>query len=358
MAKTMKKVNVVTVGVGFTGGVALAECAKAGLSVVGLERGERRGLQDFQEIHDELRYAVYYALMQDLSKETITFRNTEAMRALPMRKLGSFLLGDGLGGSGTHWNGMNFRFSPYDFQLRTLTEQRYGKNKLGPDYQLQDYPLTYDEMEPYYTAFEKAIGIAGEPGHFDGRHSEAYAMPPLTKTPVLSKFEQAAQKVGCHPYMIPAAIASEPFTTPDGIEHNPCQYCGFCERFACEYDAKAQPTNTFIPAAEKTGNCEIRCNANVVEILKKGDRVTGVRYIDALTLEEFIQPADVVVLSSYVMNNAKLLMISKIGQLYDPQDRARHPGQGAVLPDHPRNDHVLRRAHESLRRGGRAGHVL
>lgn len=127
------------------------------------------------------------------------------------------------------------------------------------------------------------------------------------------------------PYMIPAAIASEPYTTPDGVTHNPCMYCGFCERFGCEYDAKAEPNNTFIPVAEKTGNCEIRCNANVVEILKKGNKVTGVRYIDTLTLEEFIQPADVVVLSSYVMNNAKLLMVSKIGKQYDPKT-----GQGTL----------------------------
>ena len=102
-------------------------------------------------------------------------------------------------------------------------------------------------------------------------------------------------------------------------------YCGFCERFGCEYDAKAEPNNTFIPVAEKTGNCEIRCNANVVEILKKGNKVTGVRYIDTLTLEEFIQPADVAVLSSYVMNNAKLLMVSKIGKQYDPKT-----GQGTL----------------------------
>lgn len=63
----------------------------------------------------------------------------------------------------------------------------------------------------------------------------------------------------------------------------------------------------------------------MVEILKKGNKVTGVRYIDTLTLEEFIQPADVVVLSSYVMNNAKLLMVSKIGKQYDPKT-----GQGTL----------------------------
>ena len=73
---------------------------------MGLERGERRGLEDFQEIHDEWRYAVNNGVMQDLSMETLTFRNTQGMRALPMRRLGSFLPGDGLGGAGSHWNGM------------------------------------------------------------------------------------------------------------------------------------------------------------------------------------------------------------------------------------------------------------
>lgn len=328
MAKELKKVNVVTVGVGFTGGIIAAECTRAGLTVAGLERGEARGLEDFQHLHDEWRYGINYGLMQDLSKETITFRNTESMQALPMRQLGSFLLGDGLGGAGVHWNGMHFRFSPYDFQIKTLTEARYGKNKLGPDYQLQDYPLSYDEMEPYYDRFEKAIGVAGEPGFFDGKRSSPYPMKPLVKTPQLKKFEAAAKKIGCHPYMTPAAIASEPYTTPDGMNLNPCQYCGYCERFACEYDSKASPNNTLLPVAQATGKYEIRCNSNVVEIMKKGKKVTGVRYVDTRTREEFIQPADVVVLTSYVMNNAKLLMVSKIGDQYDPKSGRGTLGKG------------------------------
>lgn len=315
----MKKVNVVTVGVGFTGGIAASECAKAGLSVVGLERGPKRGLEDFMETHDEWRYAVNYGLMQDLSKETITFRNTRNMKALPMRKLGSFLLGDGLGGAGVHWNGMNFRFFPYDFQIKTLTAQRYGNNKLPNGHQLQDWSLTYDQMEPYYARFESIIGVSGASvSPFDGKRSTPFPLPPLKKTPIMEIFEQGAKKSGCHPYVLSAGIASDSYTNPDGTQLNPCMYCGFCERFACEYDAKASPTNTVIPVAEKTGNCEIRCNSNVLEILKKGNKVTGVRYINTLTLEEFIQPADIVVLSSYVMNNAKLLMLAKIGKQYDP----------------------------------------
>lgn len=78
-------------------------------------------------VHDELRYALRYELMQDLSKETITFRGNERTRALPMRQYGSFLLGDGLGGAGVHWNGQTFRFLPYDFEIRSKTIEKYGK---------------------------------------------------------------------------------------------------------------------------------------------------------------------------------------------------------------------------------------
>ena len=161
MATTMKKVDVVIVGLGFTGGIVAAECAKAGLSVVGLERGASRSIEDFMAMHDEWRYAIHHGMGQDLSKESITFRNTEAMQALPMRKLGSFMLGDGLGGSGVHWNGMNLRFFPYDFQIKTLTKERYG-DKLSKDYLLQDWGLTYDQIEPYYAKFEQIIGVSGE----------------------------------------------------------------------------------------------------------------------------------------------------------------------------------------------------
>ncbi|RWR14624.1 GMC family oxidoreductase [Siminovitchia fortis] len=318
MAKTLDKVDVVTVGVGWTGGIVAAECAKEGLKVVGLERGERRGTQDYQRIHDEYRYAIRYDLMQDLSKETITFRNTRKEKALPMRQMGSFLLGEGLGGSGTHWNGWTFRFLPYDFEIRSMTEKKYGKDKIPDGFLLQDWGITYDEMEPYFDKFEKTAGISGETNPLGGKRSNDYPTPPMKKTPILQKFEKAAKDRGYHPYMMPSANLSETYENPDGQTIYACQYCGFCERFGCEYGAKSSPEITVIPAAEKTGNYEVRTNANVVEILKKGDKVTGVRYIDTATRQEYIQPADIVVLTSYVLNNAKLLMVSDIGEQYDP----------------------------------------
>lgn len=318
MVTTLPKVDVVTVGVGWLGGIIAAECSKAGLKVVGLERGEERGTEDYIKIHDEYRYSIRYELMQNLSKETITIRNNRKMSALPMRQLGSFLLGEGLGGSGTHWNGHTWRFYPYDFQIKTMTDKKYGPNKLSKDYQLQDWGITYEELEPYFYTFEQTIGLSGEDKNPFLKRKDPFPTPPMKRTPILKKFEKATKDLGYSPFMLPSANLSEPYTNPDGESINACQYCGFCERYGCEYGAKSSAEITVIPTARKTGNFETRFRANVVEVIKSGNKVTGVRYINTLSGEEFIQPAEVVVLTSYVMNNAKLLMVSNIGEQYDP----------------------------------------
>ncbi|KZE36836.1 GMC family oxidoreductase [Bhargavaea cecembensis] len=320
MATTLDKVDVVTVGAGWTGGIIAAEAAKAGLKVVSIERGRERGTEDFLRVHDEYRYAIRYELMQDLSKETITFRNKRDQRALPMRTMGSFLLGEGLGGAGTHWNGQTWRFLPYDFEIKTLSDKKYGADKLGPEYQLQDWGITYDELEPYYDTFEKTAGLSGDDTNpFAGKRSNPFPTPPMKKTPILQKFENATKDLGYTAFMIPSANLSEAYTNPDGQTINACMYCGFCERFGCEYGAKTSPEITVIPTARETGNFEVRFHSNVVEVLHEGGKATGVRYVNWMSGEEFIQPAETVVLTSYVMNNAKLLMVSDIGEMYDPK---------------------------------------
>ncbi len=318
MAKTLPKVDVVTAGVGWAGGIVAAECAKAGLKVVGLERGKDRQTDDFYLVHDELRYAIRYDLMQDMSKETITFRNTRDQRALPMRQLGSFLLGEGVGGSGVHWNGHTYRFLPYDFEIYTKTVAKYGKSKIKDGYFIQDWGITYDELEPYFDRFEKTCGISGAENPLGGQRSNPYPTPPLKQTPITTRFKEATLNLNLNPYPMPSANISETYTNPDGERLNACQYCAFCERFGCEYGAKAAPNVTVLPTASKTGNFELRTHANVVEVLHDGKKATGLRYIDTLTGEECIQPAEVVVLSSYVLNNAKLLLVSKLGKPYDP----------------------------------------
>ncbi|SFL98921.1 gluconate 2-dehydrogenase alpha chain [Paenibacillus sp. 1_12] len=318
MATKLAKVDVVIVGVGWGGGIIASELTKAGLSVVGLERGKERKTEDYYMVHDELRYALRYEMFQDLSKETITFRNNEKIRALPMRSYGSFLLGEGLGGAGSHWNGQTFRFLPYDFEIKSKTIERYGKNKIPEGMTIQDWGITYDQLEPYFLQFEKMAGISGEENPLGGKRSEKYPTPPMKISPVMKMFADACKGLSYHPYIMPSANLSETYTNPDGITRAACQYCGFCERFGCEYGAKAEPIVTVIPVAKKTGKFEIRTHSNVRRILHKDNKATGVMYVDVTTGEEFEQPADIVVVTSYVFNNVRLLLTSNVGRPYDP----------------------------------------
>ena len=324
MVTTLDKVDVVTVGVGWTGGIIAAEATKAGLSVMGLERGKKRGTEDYQHVHDELKYAVRYELMQDIAKETMTFRNSREQDALPMRQQGSFLLGENLGGAGTHWNGQTWRFLPYDFEVKSMTEERYGSDKLQEDdgYRWEDWGITYDELEPYFNTFEQTAGISGEDNPLGGDRSESYPTPPMLKSRSLRMFEEAATNMELHPIMMPSANLSQQYENPDGETINACQYCAFCERFACEYDAKATPEVTVIKTAQKSDLFQLRVGANVVEIITDEDddsKVSGVKFVDVMTGEEFIQPADIVALTSYIFNNYKLLAVSDIGEQYDPE---------------------------------------
>ena len=160
MAERLKSVNVVTVGVGMTGAIMGKELAATGLIVVGLERGAARNTApDFQSpaIHDELRFAVRKALMQDNTKEAVTCRNSPDQTALPMRRWIGYLPGTGLGGALVHWNGQTYRFQPVDFIYKTHLEQRYGKNFIDPELTIQDWGVTYDELEPHYDRSKDSV---------------------------------------------------------------------------------------------------------------------------------------------------------------------------------------------------------
>lgn len=325
MATQLQSTDIVLIGVGWTGGILAAELTKKGYNVVGLERGKGQKTEDFLMVHDELRYANRFEMMQDLSKETITFRNHAGMRALPMRQYGSFLLGNNLGGAGVHWNGQTYRFLPYDFEILTKTVERYGRDKIPQDMTLQDWGITYDELEPYYDKFEQMTGISGEENPLAGKRSNPYPNKPMKASPAIQLFLDAAKKLDLHAQMMPSANLSQDYTNPDGIKRNACQYCGFCERFGCEYGAKADPLVTVLPVAEKTGKLELRTHSNVTRIAHDGNKATGVTYIDTQTGEEFFQPAAVVAVTSYVLNNVRLLLLSGMGTPYNPET-----GQGVI----------------------------
>jgi gluconate 2-dehydrogenase alpha chain len=332
----LPRVDAVCIGVGWTGGILAAELTKAGLSVVGLERGHaQRGTEDFQGDHDELAYSVRGQLFQDFAIETVTMRHDLRGRALPMRRLGSFLPGTGVGGAGVHWNGQTYRYHPSDFRMRSHTIERYGARKIPAEMSIQDWGITYDELEPYYDRFEYMAGISGKAGNlkgtirpggnpFEGARAREYPVGPMQESYAGSLFRTAAGELGHHPFPQPSANLPEAYVNPDGNFRDHCLYCGFCERYGCEVGAKADPNVTVIPEALKTGRFELRTGANVVRILHDGKHGRAVQYYDqAGRLQE--QPADLILVTAWVFNNTRLLLSSGIGEPYDP-----HSGRGVI----------------------------
>ena len=157
MATMLKEVDAVCIGVGFTGSILARELTKAGLKVVGLERGPNRTSRDdftIPSVRDDLKYAVRQELFQDTQTETVTLRHSPSETALPIRTWGAFMPPNGVGGGGVHWNAETWRFLPSDFVLRTHLTERYGASFLPDDMTIQDWGVTYDDLEPHYDAFE------------------------------------------------------------------------------------------------------------------------------------------------------------------------------------------------------------
>src|SRR6516225_1851746 len=334
MATKLKEVDAVIVGLGWTGGILAKELTEAGLKVVALERGAMRSPeQDFAVpiVRDELRFVVRHDLMQNTARDTLTIRNNPSQDALPMRRLGSFLPGEVVGGSAVHWSGHTWRWTDMEFKVRSMYEERYGKNFIPADMTVQDWGITYAELEPYYDKFECTAAVSGKAGNINGEilpggnpfeapRAREYPLPPLTPILASEMFTQAAKNNGYHPFPRPAANASRAYTNPDGSKFGACQYCGYCQRFGCEANAKGSPLTTVIPIAMRNPNFELRTYSWVTKVLKASDgkRVSGVAYTSLLNGEEFEQPAGLVLLCAYAINNVHLMLLSGIGEPYDP----------------------------------------
>ena len=323
MATELEKVDVVVVGMGWAGGIVSAELAKAGKNVVGLEKGHNAKRSDYIGVKDELRFDNRFEIMQTLKGDTITSRNEIDETALPIRTMKDMQLGADVGGASVHWAGATYRYWPYEFEIRSQTIERYGEDKIPDDMNLQDWGITYEELEPYYEKWEKTAGISGEQDPLAPERKMEWPNPPLNETPSLKLFKEATANLGLHPFQIAAGNMSQNYENPDGEKLNACMYCSFCTRAGCDFDAKSDPLATVVPTALRHDNFELRTRANVRRVLYDEDnqKATGVMYTDEQTGEEFEQPADVVVLAAFAFSNNRLLMLSDIGEQYDPETR-------------------------------------
>lgn len=324
----------VIVGGGVAAGLVARQLVRQGIETVVLERGgDTRGGAEARipSQRDELRWDVRLGLMQDAATETYSVRRSRADASLPLRRMTAFLPGTGVGGAGNHWGGQTFRWAESNLALRSHVEQRYGRAAIPRDMPLQDWGVTYGELEPYHDLFEKLFGISGKAGNLQGRivpggnpfeapRQNEYPQRPLEITEAGSIFKEAVEReFGYKAYPSPAANSPDAYVNPDGMRLGACQYCGHCERFVCEANAKATPEVLLFPWLEKQPRFELRRHAQVlaVDYDPAARHARGVRYLNLLTGEECYQPASVVVLAAFTLTNTKLLLTGKIGRPYD-----------------------------------------
>jgi choline dehydrogenase-like flavoprotein len=295
-------VDFVVIGSGAAGGVVMKELSSAGFRVVALEQGPYLKERDFK--HDEFNINFQRGITNDHKMQPNTFRKTEKEKARLKPSVGYGRL---VGGSSVHFTANYWRFHEIDFIERS---------KLGPiaGTSFDDWPITYADLEPYYTKVEWEVGVSGIAGvnPFDPWRSKPYPVPPLPIKSSGALLEMGARKAGFHASPAPMAIISERHNGRSG-----CVHCGFCEYYGCEIGAKSSSLATVIKEAEKTGNCEIRPNSYVRKIeTDKSGRVTGVIYFDANKTEIF-QKAKAVVVCANGAETARLLLMSKSNMFRD-----------------------------------------
>jgi choline dehydrogenase-like flavoprotein len=321
-----KQVNAVVVGAGAGGGVVAKQLSAAGLTVILFERG---GWPSFEaHDHDEL-----------ISQRTSVLGNAfgpddERYRRVIQAGDGSWRVvrpsEPGYGnnaacvGSGTvSYGAMAWRFMPQDFRMRSTYGAVEGST-------LEDWPISYADLEPYYEKAEWEVGVAGDDSQnpFAPSRRKPHPMPPFPYNMEGRLLSEAARRIGYHPFPIPMLRNSAPY---DG--RPACIGCRYCVGFACEVNAKNGTHNTVIPQALATGNCRVMTNSVVSKIsIDDHGRARGIYFFDAEDRQQF-QPADLVVVSASATETARLLLNSRC-KLFPNGVGNRHDWVGRNLQGH------------------------
>ncbi len=317
----MKRVNAVVIGAGAAGGIVAKELAVAGLSVVLLERGKWYTANDCRK--DDLRNQRTTLLGNAFGPEDEgnprVWLDAKGQPHISLASEGGYQNNAACVGGGTlSYGAQAWRYMPQDFRMKSTYGAPAGSS-------LEDWPISYDDLEPFYEKAEYEIGISGDYSAtpFHGPRRRPLPMPPVPPGQEFEILEPAAKRLGLHPFHIPMARNSVPYNG-----RGPCMRCRWCCGFACEVDAKNGSQNTVIPVALGTGNCELRTECMVKEILVDDHgRARGVAYFtNDGHLQE--QLSDLVVVSGCAVESARLLLNSKsrlfpngLGNRYDQVGR-------------------------------------
>jgi choline dehydrogenase-like flavoprotein len=289
-------VDFVIVGSGSAGGIIAKELSTNGFKVVVLEQGPFRRETDFT--HDELSVENFGELTGGNNRyNQQTFRD-DASKVAEVRESQPAYYAQTVGGSSVHFTANFWRLRELDFKERSMLGSISGTN-------FADWPISYAELEPYYTKVDWDIGLSGAPGPNDSFRSKPFPTPPIHINSSGVLMERGAHKLGWNAQVEPLAILSKAHNNRPA-----CINCGFCMGFGCEVGAKSSTLAAMIPLAQASGNCEIRAECAVFRVATNDQgRVDEIFYYDP-DGNERSQKARAVILSANGAETPRLLLNS------------------------------------------------
>lgn len=310
--------DVCVIGSGAGGGPVAYTLAEAGYKVLVLEKGPWLTEKDFYK--DEQACCRHSVYTPDLKDERHVIEDTDSdgnwVGESTYDSGWDFWNGNVVGGSSNFMSGFFYRLKPEDFRLLSEFGPIEGAN-------IADWPISYDEMEPYYTKAESEIGISGhviDHPFQEPRSTKDFPYPPTQEHPIANYIDKACDELKLHALPTPRAILSKP-----DMGRRSCEYSGYCGSYGCSSGAKGSSRAALLNRAVATGNCEIRDRAKVHKLIsnQKGD-VVSAEYFDSLNNKHQVQ-AKIFVVACQAIETSRLLL-SSTGPRH-PDGLANNTGQ-------------------------------
>lgn len=299
----MKRYDVCIIGSGAGAGPVAYTLSQAGYRVAVLEKGPYLTEKDFTK--DEIavsRRSIYTPKLREEQHVIETYDAVGNIERTTGADAGwSFWNGSMVGGSSNLMSGYFHRMKPVDFKLLSMFGHIEGANVV-------DWPIDYDDLEPYYQKVEAVVGVSGKVvshPHQEPRSTKDFPYPPTWEQPVSRWFDDACRKLGCHSIPTPRAIL--PF---DALGRNGCSYSNFCGSYGCATGAKGHARIALLEKAAATGRCDIIADAFVYRIQADANRAKNACYYDAQKNAHTIE-AKLFVVAAQAIETSRLLLNSK-----------------------------------------------